>query len=40
MGETLPLLQVKDLSVGFTRQGDMIYGVVVIPDPLSGGSNT
>ena len=30
----------QTVTASFTRQGDMIYGVVVIPDPLSGGSNT
>ena len=30
----------QTVTADFTRQGDMIYGVVVIPDPLSGGSNT
>ena len=30
----------QTVTADFTRQGDMIYGVVVIPDPISGGSNT
>ena len=30
----------QTVTADFTRQGDMIYGVVIIPDPLSGGSNT
>ena len=30
----------QEVTASFTRQGDMIYGVVVIPDPISGGSNT
>ena len=30
----------QTVTASFTRQGDMIYGVVVIPDPMSGGSNT
>ena len=30
----------QTVTASFTRQGDMIYGVVVIPDPISGGSNT
>lgn len=30
----------QKVTASFTRQGDMIYGVVVIPDPLAGGSNT
>lgn len=29
----------QEVTVNFTRQGDMIYGVVVIPD-LGGGANT
>ena len=30
----------QTVTASFTRQGDMIYGGVVIPAPLSGGSNT
>ena len=29
----------QEVTANFTRQGDMIYGVVVIPD-MGGGSNT
>ena len=29
----------QEVTASFTRQGDMIYGVVVLPD-VSGGSNT
>jgi hypothetical protein len=30
----------QTVTASFTRQGDMIFGVVVIPDPLAGGANT
>ncbi|EHJ48226.1 hypothetical protein DFW101_2221 [Solidesulfovibrio carbinoliphilus subsp. oakridgensis] len=29
----------QEVTASFTRQGDMIYGVIVIPD-IGGGSNT
>jgi hypothetical protein len=29
----------QEVTASFTRQGDMIYGVIVIPE-LGGGSNT
>ncbi|EFL50319.1 hypothetical protein DesfrDRAFT_2885 [Solidesulfovibrio fructosivorans JJ]] len=30
----------QEVTASFTRQGDMISGVIVIPDIVSGGSNT
>ncbi len=30
----------QEVTASFTRDGDMIHGVVVIPDPINGGSNT